>query len=85
MARRLLTPSNSNSDARLTAYCERVEPRLEAVLPDENTPPVELHAAMRYALLGGGKRVRPLLIYATGEALNIPVERLDLPASTLSF
>lgn len=80
-----MTPSSSSFDARLTAYRDRVEPRLEAVLPDENAPPAELHAAMRYALLGGGKRVRPLLIYATGEALDIPVERLDLPACAVEI
>ena len=34
--------------------------------------PQRLHAAMRYAVLGGGKRLRPLLIYATGETLGVP-------------
>lgn len=80
-----MTPSSNNPDARLNAYRERAETRLEAALPDENAPPVQLHAAMRYALLGGGKRVRPLLTYATGEALGIPVKQLDPPASAVEI
>lgn len=39
---------------------------LSAFLPVATTVPTKLHAAMRYALLGGGKRVRPLLVYAAG-------------------
>jgi len=39
---------------------------LSAFLPPATTIPVKLHEAMRYALLGGGKRVRPLLVYAAG-------------------
>lgn len=80
-----MTPSSNNPDARLTTYRERVETRLEAVLPAENAPPVELHAAMRYALLGVAKRVRPLLTYATGEALGVPVDQLDPPACAVEI
>jgi len=39
---------------------------LSGFLPAATTTPTKLHAAMRYALLGGGKRVRPLLVYAAG-------------------
>jgi farnesyl diphosphate synthase len=39
---------------------------LSAFLPPATAIPTKLHAAMRYALLGGGKRVRPLLVYAAG-------------------
>ncbi|MET0323461.1 MAG: farnesyl diphosphate synthase [Duganella sp.] len=39
---------------------------LSGFLPVAATVPTKLHAAMRYALLGGGKRVRPLLVYAAG-------------------
>lgn len=46
---------------------ERVEHALARRLPDESTEPARLHEAMRYAALGGGKRVRPLLVYAAGE------------------
>jgi farnesyl diphosphate synthase len=47
--------------------------------------PQRLHAAQRYAVLGGGKRLRPLLVYCTGEALNIPVSVLDAPAAAVEL
>jgi geranylgeranyl pyrophosphate synthase len=50
---------------------------LQKVLPPEDQHPVRLHRAMRYAVLGGGKRIRPLLVYATGLALDVPLEQLD--------
>src|SRR3990172_2363419 len=45
----------------------RVEAALERSLPKSDVVPARLHAAMRYAVLGGGKRVRPLLVHAAGE------------------
>src|SRR5690606_33477124 len=45
-----------------------VEQVLSSVLPGADQAPVRLHEAMRYAALGGGKRVRPLLVYAAAEA-----------------
>ena len=45
---------------------ERVESVLRAVLPPESREPARLHQAMRYAALGEGKRIRPLLVYAAG-------------------
>ena len=55
----------------------RVEAALDQRLPDPAHAPVRLHAAMRHAVLGGGKRVRPLLVYATGTALGVSEEDLD--------
>jgi farnesyl diphosphate synthase len=46
-------------------------------LPSAQTPPSRLHEAIRYSVLGGGKRVRPALVYATGAALGIPESNLD--------
>ena len=46
---------------------DRVEKTLNALLPAPELAPARLHAAMRYAVLGGGKRVRPLLAYGAGE------------------
>ncbi|MGH8279368.1 MAG: (2E,6E)-farnesyl diphosphate synthase [Gammaproteobacteria bacterium] len=68
---------------RVPAYTQRIETVLDHWLPPADKPPVRLHQAMRYAVLGGGKRVRPLLTYATGEALGIPAERLDAPAAAV--
>jgi farnesyl diphosphate synthase len=71
--------------ARLAACAARVEQVLERWLPDARTAPARLHQAMRYAVLGGGKRVRPGLVYFTGAALGIPMERLDGPAAAVEL
>lgn len=62
---------------RVAGYLERVERALDARLPPADARPAGLHAAMRYSVLGGGKRMRPLLCYAAGETLGIGAERLD--------
>ena len=53
-----------NWQQRAQAQAELV---LERVLPAENSLPQRLHQAMRYAVLGGGKRLRPLLVLAAAE------------------
>jgi farnesyl diphosphate synthase len=63
----------------------RTESALEQLLPDESKAPVRLHQAMRYAVLGGGKRVRPLLVHAAADvdgmaAPEAGLGRLDLLA-----
>jgi farnesyl diphosphate synthase len=70
---------------RITAYTERVEERLDAALPLPSTDPGHLHEAMRYAVLNGGKRVRPLLVYAAGECLGVDTELLDAPAVAIEL
>jgi farnesyl diphosphate synthase len=57
-----------------------VETALERFLPSPDTLPTQLHQAMRYATLGGGKRIRPLLVYAAGRALGAPEQALDVAA-----
>jgi farnesyl diphosphate synthase len=52
-----------------------LEARLQQILPAPEIAPHRLHAAMRYAVLGGGKRVRPLLSCAAGELADAPLER----------
>lgn len=56
---------------------QRVEQALDARLPPANLAPARLHEAMRYAALGGGKRVRPLLAYAAGELTRAPAARVE--------
>lgn len=58
----------------------RCEAALERMLPPPATVPAVLHEAMRYAVLGGGKRVRPLLVYAAGELADAPAAALDAAA-----
>jgi geranylgeranyl pyrophosphate synthase len=64
---------------------DRVENTLSNMLPDESVEPERLHAAMRYSVLGGGKRIRPLLVYATGETLQVDIEQLDAPAAAVEI
>lgn len=54
----------------MTRYRERTEEALERHMPAAGVLPERLHEAMRYAVLGGGKRVRGLLVYAAGQACN---------------
>lgn len=66
--------------ARLDAWRARVDAALARALPDPGSPPLRLHAAMRHAVLLGGKRMRPLLAYAAGTAFGANEESLDAPA-----
>ncbi|HZQ63087.1 MAG TPA: farnesyl diphosphate synthase [Casimicrobiaceae bacterium] len=59
---------------------EQVEAALEQALPAGTQSPESLHAAMRYAVLGGGKRVRPLLAYASGELTGADPRIVDAVA-----
>lgn len=69
----------------LRALIARADRALGDVLPPEDQLPVELHRAMRYAALGGGKRLRPLLTYATGHALGSNGPELDAPACAVEL
>lgn len=68
---------------RLPAYRKRVEAWLDARLPAPEAPAGRLHEAVRYALLGKGKRMRPLLLYAAGEVCGLDAEQLDPAAAAL--
>ena len=70
---------------RIAHYTERVARKLDAVLPAASNSPRQLHDAMRYAVFNGGKRVRPLLVYAAGECLKIPEQGLDAPAAAIEL
>ncbi|TPQ24792.1 (2E,6E)-farnesyl diphosphate synthase [Methylomonas sp. EFPC3] len=69
----------------LVACQNRVERALDARLPGDNILPQTLHAAMRYSVLDGGKRTRPLLTYATGVAVGLSEEELDAQACAVEF
>jgi farnesyl diphosphate synthase len=71
--------------ARLAAYQARVEAGLALRLPPATEAPTRLHAAMRYSALGGGKRIRPALVYATGELLGVAPEPLDAAAAAVEM
>jgi farnesyl diphosphate synthase len=63
----------------------RIEDVLARMLPPEAAPPQALHRAMRYAVLGGGKRVRPLLAYAAGEFAAADPARVDAVAAAVEL
>jgi geranylgeranyl pyrophosphate synthase len=65
---------------RLRALAAHADDALERALPMADLAPSELHRAMRYAVMGSGKRMRPLLVYTAGSAFGAPLERLDAPA-----
>jgi geranylgeranyl pyrophosphate synthase len=64
---------------------ERAENALEQRLPSAAILPRKLHDAMRYCVLGGGKRMRPMLAYCTGKTLGINLDELDGIACAVEF
>jgi geranylgeranyl diphosphate synthase type II len=58
---------------------------LDANLPPADTPPAIIHEAMRYAVLGGGKRIRPIVAIAAAEACGATVDELLVPIAALEL
>jgi farnesyl diphosphate synthase len=63
----------------------RAEQALDRSLPPTGQSPADLHRAMRYAVLGGGKRLRPLLVYAAAHALSEDGPQLDAAACAVEL
>ena len=61
--------------ARMAAVAEEVEAALDRALPVVQGPAARLHEAMRYAALGGGKRLRPFLAVASADLFDVPRTR----------
>ena len=76
-------------DPGFAAWMGAIQARMEAVLsrllPAPQVVPARLHQAMRYATLEGGKRVRPLLVFAAGEATQARVDRLEVAAAAIEL
>lgn len=72
-------------EARLVQWQERIDAALATALPSADTEPGYLHAAMRHAALLGGKRMRPLLVYAAGELCGAQPSTLDAPAVAIEL
>jgi geranylgeranyl pyrophosphate synthase len=70
---------------RVPLYQQRIELVLSQALEIEGGETSRLIEAMRYSTLAGGKRVRPVLVYATGEALDAPLELLDAAAAAVEL
>ena len=69
----------------MSAVQARMEAVLARVLPQASLAPARLHAAMRYAVLEGGKRVRPLLAFAAGEVAGAAPERVEIAAAAVEL
>ena len=63
----------------------RMETALTELLPAQQIAPNRLHDAMRYSTLGGGKRVRAMLVFAAGELTGAEAERLKIPAAAVEL
>ena len=64
----------------LSHHSEKAESALDCLLDSASTTPNRLHEAMRYAAQGGGKRIRPLLVYAAGSLGDAKTDALDAAA-----
>jgi farnesyl diphosphate synthase len=82
---RLATDERRDFQTWMTQTQASVEMALEARLPAADRAPQRLHQAMRYAVLGGGKRVRPLLVHAAGELAAARPERLAVAAAAVEL
>ena len=71
--------------AQLDLWRERMEAALARRMPSAERLPQRLHAAMRYSVLGGGKRVRPILLLATARTLGLAEEQVEAAACALEL
>jgi farnesyl diphosphate synthase len=74
-----------NFQAWSSAHQNRFEDVLRNLLPSAEIAPERLHAAMRYSVLDGGKRVRPLLAFAAGELVGAEVARVNIVAAAVEL
>jgi len=77
--------SNLNFQSWSSAHQNRFEEVLRNLLPSAEVAPQRLHAAMRYSVLDGGKRVRPLLTFAVGELVGANISRLNAAAAAVEL
>ena len=71
--------------SRLDLYQNRVNAALDKYLPSEDPPEHNLAEAIRYSVIGGGKRIRPAMVYAAGEAMGVSTDLLDIPACAVEM
>jgi len=77
--------SSATFEARVASLQDRIEAVLDRALALPDAASARLRDAMRYSALGGGKRLRPVLVYATGSALGASLEALDAPAAAVEL
>ncbi len=69
----------------LKSWQARMEEALARRLPDPKAVPARLHEAMRYSVLGGGKRIRPALVFATARTLGLGDAEVESVACAIEF
>ena len=72
----------SEFEKLLTSYQNRINSKLESLLPSNDSI---LSEAIRYSVLGGGKRLRPILVYLIGELGNAENDSLDILAGSVEI
>jgi geranylgeranyl pyrophosphate synthase len=80
--------ARGNPDAfssRVESYRRRVEEKLDAVINSTPDVPLSLREAMAYSVLGGGKRIRPLLSFAAAELCGVESAAIDTIAASLEL
>jgi geranylgeranyl pyrophosphate synthase len=70
---------------QLEAWRLRMESALAARLPEADVVPARLHEAMRYSVLGGGKRIRPALVFATARAVGLSEDEVEAAACAIEL
>jgi farnesyl diphosphate synthase len=79
-------PAATDFNTRLTHYQQRVDHALDAFLPNSPAHSHNLIDAMRYSVIGGGgKRIRPAMVYVSGEAMGADPAMLDTPACAVEM
>jgi geranylgeranyl diphosphate synthase, type II len=79
-------PSSIEFQTLLKRYQQRVNVALDKHLPDKHSQQHNLVEAIRYSVIsGGGKRIRPVMVYAAGEAVGADMDMLDVPACAVEM
>jgi farnesyl diphosphate synthase len=79
-------PSSIEFQTLLKHYQQRVNAALDKILPDKRSQQHNLVEAIRYSVIsGGGKRIRPVMVYAAGEAVGADMDSLDIPACAVEM
>ncbi len=83
--RRIAGQEDDDFGRQLESWRLRMERALAARLPDSHLAPSRLHEAMRYSVLGGGKRIRPALLFATAHALDLAEDEVEAAACAIEL
>ena len=78
-------PSPADAPEVVTMAAARVQACLQRVMPEADAHPASLHEAMRYTVFGGGKRLRPALVYAGGRLARVAPDVLDRAAAAVEL